>query len=146
MTASPTPSPDAPLTGGCNCGAVRFEVTAPLVGAGWCHCTRCQRRTGTGGSLSALTAPGAFAFVQGAEHVEAWRPEDGWPKAFCRRCGSHLIAGDPSSAEDGVGVRFGAFDEDPGVRPGFRQYVRSSPAWENIPDDGLPRFDGPRPD
>ena len=36
-----------PLTGGCNCGAVRFEVTAPLVGASYCHCKRCQRRSGT---------------------------------------------------------------------------------------------------
>jgi hypothetical protein len=34
----------APLIGGCNCGAVRFEVTEPLVAATHCHCTRCQRR------------------------------------------------------------------------------------------------------
>jgi hypothetical protein len=33
--------PDLPLTGGCNCGAVRFEVTAPLVAASYCHCRRC---------------------------------------------------------------------------------------------------------
>ena len=33
-----------PLTGGCNCGAVRFEMTAPLTRASYCHCKRCQRR------------------------------------------------------------------------------------------------------
>ncbi len=43
---------DYPLTGGCNCGAVRFEVTAPLVKASYCHCKRCQRRTGTAVSAS----------------------------------------------------------------------------------------------
>ncbi len=34
---------DLPLTGGCNCGAVRFEVTERLVAASYCHCN-CQRR------------------------------------------------------------------------------------------------------
>jgi hypothetical protein len=46
------------LTGSCNCGAVRFEVTAPLVAASYCHCTRCQRgsRTTVGRNGSAVTA------------------------------------------------------------------------------------------
>ena len=37
---------ETPLTGGCNCGAVRFEVTAPLLGASYCHCRRCQHGAG----------------------------------------------------------------------------------------------------
>ena len=37
---------DLPLTGGCNCGAVRFEVRQPLAAASYCHCKRCQRRSG----------------------------------------------------------------------------------------------------
>ncbi len=41
----------APLTGGCLCGGVRYEVSAPLVSAGYCHCTRCQRRTGTAAAV-----------------------------------------------------------------------------------------------
>jgi hypothetical protein len=39
---------ELPLTGGCNGGAVRFEVTEPLAGASYCHCKRCQRRSGVG--------------------------------------------------------------------------------------------------
>jgi adenylate cyclase len=31
------------LTGGCACGGVRYEVTAPFVSSNYCHCTRCQR-------------------------------------------------------------------------------------------------------
>jgi hypothetical protein len=42
--------PELALTGGCGCGAVRFEVRAPLGAALYCHCTRCQRRTGYGES------------------------------------------------------------------------------------------------
>ncbi len=37
----------AELTGGCGCGAVRFEISEPLTAAAYCHCTRCQVRTGT---------------------------------------------------------------------------------------------------
>lgn len=53
--ASP-PSPGAPLHGGCLCGAVRFEITAPFVSASYCHCTHCQRRTGTGSSARRCSA------------------------------------------------------------------------------------------
>src|SRR5438034_440506 len=41
------------LTGGCLCGGVRFELTEPAPAAGYCHCTRCQRRTGTAASAQA---------------------------------------------------------------------------------------------
>jgi hypothetical protein len=41
---------DFPLTGGCNCGALRFEVTGPLVVTSYCHCKRCQRRSGAAAS------------------------------------------------------------------------------------------------
>ena len=39
-----------------------------------------------------------------------------------------------------MGVRLGAFDGDPGVRPRAHQFVAYAAAWEPIPDDGLPRF------
>ena len=55
-------SPDAPLTGGCVCGAVAFEVTAPFDTAGYCHCKRCQRRSGALWSMNAIVgADGLFA-------------------------------------------------------------------------------------
>src|SRR5580765_4038083 len=66
-----------PLTGGCNCGAVRFEVAEPLVRASYCHCRRCQRRTGAAASPSAHPAPGAFRIVAGADKLRAWKPPDG---------------------------------------------------------------------
>ena len=38
-------------------------------------------------------------------------------------------------------MRFAAFDEDPGIRPQWRQFVAYAASWEEIPDDGLPRYD-----
>ena len=61
--------PELPLRGGCNCGAVRFEVTEPLVAASYCHCRRCQRRTGTAASPSAHPASDAFRIVAGDDNL-----------------------------------------------------------------------------
>ena len=60
-----------PLTGGCLCGSVRYEVTRPLVSAGYCHCTRCQRRTGTAAAVSARIAPGSLRILSGQELIKA---------------------------------------------------------------------------
>jgi hypothetical protein len=128
-----------PLTGGCGCGAVRFEISQPLVSAVYCHCTRCQRRTGTAAGASARVQPGSFRIVVGDEHVRAWAPEGGFEKAFCGQCGSALLARKPDD-HDVMAVRLGAFDSDPGVRPSARQFTAYAAAWEPIPDDGLPRF------
>ena len=134
---------ELPLTGGCGCGAVRFEITEPPLAAGYCHCTRCQRRTGTAAAVSARVAPGAVRITAGEDQIGAWDPEGGLRKSFCRACGSALFGG-PADG-DFVIVRMGAFDKDPGVRPSFRQYTAYAAAWEPLPDDGLERFDGRAP-
>jgi hypothetical protein len=130
---------DLPLTGGCLCGGVRFEVTEPLVVAGWCHCTRCQRRTGTSGSIQARIAPGSLRILAGQELLHAYEPPDGFLKVFCSACGSAMWS---RSREDPgvIAVRLGAFDGEPGIRASSRQFVDDAPVWDTLPDDGLPRF------
>jgi hypothetical protein len=141
--ASP-PSPDRPLAGGCLCGAVRFEITAPFVAAIYCHCTHCQKRAGTAASANARVPQDGFRLLQGVEALRSFHPLQGIPKVFCERCGSHLFAGEPLS-DDEVWVRLGALEGDPGIRPSSRQWVGSAAVWEPLPDDGLARFEGPRP-
>ena len=129
-----------PLTGGCNCGAVRYEVTEPLVRASYCHCKRCQRRTGTAASAQAHPAPGAFRIVAGRQKLRMWKPPDGTgEKWFCGECGSAMFGVNPSHPES-IGIRMGTFDDDPGIRPSVRQFVAYAAVWEPLPDDGLPRF------
>jgi hypothetical protein len=132
--------PDLPLTGGCLCGSVRFEVSEPLVRASYCHCTRCQRRSGTAASAQARVVPCSLRIVSGEHLVRAWQPETGFAKEFCFECGSQLWSRDPDDPEV-MSVRLGAFDGDPGIRPELRQFVAYAASWEPIPDDGLPRFD-----
>ena len=128
------------LQGGCLCGAVRFELTAPPTSSGYCHCTRCQRRTGTAASPQARIDGRNFRLTSSAEALGVWRhPDGGFEKCFCTRCGSHLFSRNPDDATQ-MSVRMGAFDEDPGVRPTWRTFVAYAAPWEPIPDDGLARY------
>jgi hypothetical protein len=64
--------PEPPISGGCNCGAVRFEVTEPFVSANYRHCRRCQRQD-----------PGIRPQVrQFVAYAAAWEPipDDGLPR------------------------------------------------------------------
>ncbi len=138
--------PDAfPLTGGCGCGAVRFAVSEAPVAAGYCHCTRCQHRTGGASSLQTRTARGSFQLTTGEDELAIWRPGGGFDKAFCGRCGSALFSRDPDDPSI-VSVRFGAFDCDPQIRPSYRAYVDFAAPFEPIPADGLARYGGGRPE
>lgn len=135
---------DSPITGGCLCGSVRFELTEAPVDAGYCHCTRCQRRTGTAASAQARIDGRAFRLVED-EGLAGWRhPDGGFEKCFCRECGSHLFSRNPDDPAQ-MGVRLGAFDRDPGVRPSWRAFVAYAAPWEVIPDDGLERHDEAKP-
>ena len=133
------------IEGGCLCGKVRYEITAPLVVAGYCHCTRCQRRTGSAASASARIAPGSLRVISGKELIKAWRPPNGFAKVFCVNCGGALWSQSQESP-DVISVRMGTFDVDPGIRPSARSYVAYAAPWEPIPDDGLPRYPEARKD
>jgi len=126
------------------CGGVRFEVTEHPLFASYCHCTRCQRRTGTAASASARIVPGSLRIASGEELLRSYEPEGGFPKVFCSVCGSALWSRSPVDPEV-ISVRLGSFDADPGIRPSFRNYVDYAAPWEPIPDDGLPRFPEQRP-
>jgi hypothetical protein len=128
-----------PLTGACLCGAVRIELTEPPIVAYYCHCTRCQRRSGTGASVSTRVPPGSVRIVSGEDKVRSFVPPEGLPKAFCGECGSALWATTRDGGEIAA-LRMGLFDSDPGIRPSARQFTQYVAPWEPIPDDGLPRY------
>jgi hypothetical protein len=87
------------LTGGCLCGGVRFELSTPPLSASYCHCKRCQRRTGAAASAQARIDPSSLRLVAGTELVRAYEPTDGWGKLFCSVCGSSLFSRPPGTSE-----------------------------------------------
>src|SRR3954470_19822818 len=107
------PSPEAPLAGSCACGTVRFQVISEFTTAGFCHCLRCQRRSGLPWSMNAVVPSSGLEVLAGRESVSFWRPEGGAPKGFCSACGGHVWAGEPGVSTH-IAVRCGALHGDPG--------------------------------
>ena len=73
-------------TGGCACGAVRFEAELNGLHYHVCHCTRCRKW----GGPAFATAAGAIRTVEGAEAVSVWSSSKHGERAFCGACGTHL--------------------------------------------------------
>lgn len=127
-----------PLRGSCLCGAVRFEVTLPFLRAGHCHCSRCRKHSGTFGLTQGRVPREGFRLLAGSELIRVYEPGGGAVKAFCSVCGSSLFGGTwPEGPE--VSIRLGSLDGDPGIRPQSHSFVDSRAAWDELPDDGLPR-------
>jgi hypothetical protein len=81
-----------------------------------------------------------FRLLAGAELLRVFRPAEGAAvKVFCSVCGSSLFGGDWPEGEE-VSIRLGALDGDPEIRPQYHSYVDSRAPWDELPDDGLPRY------
>jgi L-amino acid N-acyltransferase YncA len=137
--AAAPPSAERPARGGCLCGAVRYEISLPFRRANVCHCSRCRKHSGSVGLVQGRVPREGFALRSGADHIEVFHSHEGMAKAFCRRCGSSLFGGTwPGGPE--VSIRLGTLDDDPGIRPQYHSFTADVPAWDLIPDDGLPRY------
>lgn len=131
------------ITGGCLCGAVRYELTGPFLRAGHCHCARCRKHSGAAVGTQGRVRREDFHLRTGEESLRIYRPREGTAKVFCIWCGSSLFGGSwPDGPE--VSIRLGSVDGDPGIRPQYRTFVDSKAPWDEITDD-LPRHPGPLP-
>ncbi|HVU77230.1 MAG TPA: GFA family protein [Gaiellaceae bacterium] len=92
-----------------------------------------------GSCLCGGAEPGPRAAV-GLELIRVFAPEGGRVKAFCSVCGSSLSRGEWPEGDE-IGIRLGALDGDPCIRPEFHLFAASRARWGELPDDGLPRFD-----
>ncbi|MEZ4321792.1 MAG: GFA family protein [Myxococcota bacterium] len=75
-------------SGGCMCGAVRFELTALRDTFGACHCEMCRRWTGS--ALLGINVPDADITFTGTEHIQRFQSSDWAERAWCSRCGTGL--------------------------------------------------------
>ena len=132
-------------TGGCLCGGVRFELTRPAEAAGYCHCTRCQKRTGSASSAQARIDGTTFRLLQGEELVKGWQPSRRRLREVLLLASAARTCSAATRDRSQMSIRMAAFDGDPGVRPSWRTFVAYAAPWEPIPDDGLERYEESRP-
>jgi hypothetical protein len=125
--------------GGCACGAIRFEITAPFLGIGACHCTDCQKSSGGGPNYVALTPKSALVVTKGEAKLYRSKGDSGAEvaRAFCSDCGTPLWS-DPAH-QPFTTVKLGALDDNSDLTPAIHVYVASAPRWHVI-EDGLASF------
>lgn len=122
------------MTGGCHCGAVRYEITGSIDRFSLCHCDDCRR---IGGSAfgAALVLPAAhFRILQGEDALIRYESSPGKFRCFCGTCGTHIVAR-MNFKPDTVIVRAGTVDGDPGILPGMHIWVDAKAAWYQIRDE-----------
>jgi hypothetical protein len=119
------------LKGTCLCGGVEYEVQDPEA-LGYCHCTRCQRWTGS--SLAGvIVAPENFRFAKGEDLVKRYESEFA-PRNFCSNCGSSLY--------DDLGEKYfvaAGLMRDLELDPSFHLQVAYKASWHEIGGDA-PQF------
>lgn len=123
------------VQGSCLCGAVTYEITAPLEFAGNCHCSICRKSNGAAYATWGILKPGSFKCTSGEEELQSYESSPGHTRCFCKRCGSPLVS--MHSGEVGE-VVLATVDGDPQVRPREHIFAGSKAVWHNI-TDGLPQ-------
>ncbi|WP_424970792.1 GFA family protein [Dinoroseobacter sp. S76] len=124
-------------TGGCLCGAIRYEVTGPLRPVVACHCNQCRRTSGH--YVAATSALKRDVVIAGTPRWFA--SSDTAQRGFCGTCGSNLFWDGPSNE---MAIFAGTLDGDPGVRLATHIFCADKGAYYEITDD-LPQAPGDHP-
>lgn len=129
-----------PYTGGCACGAIRFEIAGAPVFSNDCQCLDCQRMSGTGHG-SYLTFPRTGVKHSGEATLWDIVGDSGHVKtrAFCPRCGSPVYMTFAAMPEVFT-VHAASLDEPDRYTPQAVTYGLRGHAWDHL-DPNVPRFD-----
>ena len=121
------------IAGNCLCGRVTFKVNDEFSMFHLCHCTQCQKITGSAFASNIFTRPDNIEWVKGIELAVRYDdPERHFTKVFCSKCGSGL----PFLTQSGkyIIVPAGSLSEQPEIRPQDNIFWSEHIAWL---DDGL---------
>jgi hypothetical protein len=137
-TPSPEIEPGEPLrlTGGCQCGAVRYRIAAIRPGANLCHCRMCQKASGGPFMAFVPVALADFVITRGA--IATFRSSDIADRGFCAACGTPLSY--QALGKDYIDVTIGSLDEPSAVSP-TRQIAADAAVtwlWAALATDNLP--------
>jgi len=121
------------FSGGCLCGAVRYECNAEPLGMAVCHCTHCQKVSGSAFSVN-MVVPAPSVTWQGQSASYADTGESGKPlsRKFCRNCGSSL-ATETEALPGAIIIKAGTLDDKSWLKPNYHIWTRSAQPWVQIP-------------
>lgn len=129
------------LTGGCLCGAVRFEVSPPTKWCAHCHCSLCRRAHGAAFVTWFGVDRSRFALVAGEDRLTWFHSTPSAQRGFCSRCGSTIFFESenwPGEIHIALALMDAAIDREPAAHVFFDTHV----SWFEV-NDGLRRLGGP---
>lgn len=128
-------------TGGCLCGAIRYEITMQPGPVSFCHCGQCRRQHGHVGAYTTFPRD-AFRLV-GGETLRWYQASEKARRGFCAACGT-VVFWDPIG-EGRLDVTAGSFDEPTGLKADRHIFVEFKGDYYVIGDDGLDRIESTSP-
>jgi hypothetical protein len=131
------PQDELPLTGGCQCGAVRYEVRSAPFGVHVCHCRMCQKAVGGPFAVICPVLKADFRLTRGAM-AHFWS-SDVARRGFCQNCGTPMTFEYPDAPD--LGLLVGTFDHPDRIAPEIQYGIESRLPWYGH----LPQLPGDRP-
>lgn len=135
----------AEITGGCLCGAIRFEVTGDPVRTAHCHCDDCRRATGASFATNVFFKEEDVKITQGTPSSYDHGADSGntMTKQFCAKCGSQMFGGGTGSPGV-IHVKVGVLDDASFVKPQIEVYTGKALPFTKLSDE-TEHFEASRP-
>ena len=134
------------IEGGCLCGKVRYSADTEPAFVGVCHCTNCQKETGTAFNV-VVAIPQPELSLQGSLKTFRARGDSGKEvhRQFCPECGSTITSA-PDALPDAAIIRAGTLDDRSWVKPVMEIFCDSAQPWVSLAGDmqRFPKMPPPR--
>lgn len=128
------------LNGSCLCGAVRFEVSQPFTAFRYCHCSRCQKASGSAHAANAFVPENQFRWLAGESMIKRFDLPGAqrFSVWFCPQCGSRVPHKVRSRSD--MLIPAGLLDQAPAQRPDSSIFWGSRASWY-LPPQEMPCFE-----
>jgi hypothetical protein len=121
------------ISGGCLCGAVRYHSDAEPKGAGVCHCTHCQKTSGSAFSVNVFVPKDGFTLTGPVtSYTDTAASGRTLLRKFCTTCGSSLLS-EAQAFPGMIVLKAGSLDDRTWVKPAAHVWTSSKQTWSTIP-------------
>jgi hypothetical protein len=128
------------LTGRCACGRVDYIIKDEPMFTHVCHCTDCQRTTGSAFVVHLIVAEDDFEIAGNTRAITLPTGSGaGYDLHFCAECGTYLWVRYHYHKVRVIAVRGGTLDDVSKIKPQAHIFTRSMQAWMRLPED-VPSF------
>jgi len=126
------------LSATCLCGQVAFQIEDAFLLVGYCHCSECQKFSGSQCSAWGRIERVKVGFDSGGSLIQHYQKNETGRVGFCSHCGSSLY--NEQVDQEFLNIRLGILDDEPSAKPTMHVYCDSRAPWHEITDT-LPKFE-----